>query len=72
MTKTKKINLFICSLLVLLASLFFASCGPKDYSNVSLTSSVSSLSLEVGQEADIVFTINNMVDDMDNTLSFSY
>lgn len=72
MTKTKKINLLICSLLVLLASLFFASCGPKDYSNVSLTSSVSSLSLDVGGEADIVFTINNMVEEIDNALSFSY
>ena len=72
MTKTKKLNLFLCSLLVLLAGLFFASCGPKSYDSVTLTSSTSSINLDVGQSAEVVFTINNMVDDMDNTLSFSY
>lgn len=72
MANIKKINLFICSLLVLFASLFFVACGPKNYDNVTLTSSEDSVSMNIGDQRELSFTINNMVDDMDNGLNVAF
>ena len=72
MANIKKINLFICSLLVLFASLFFVACGPKNYDNVTLTSSEDSVSMNIGDQRELSFTINNMVDDMDNSLNVAF
>ncbi len=42
----------------LFAGIFFSGCK-VDYSKISLTSDVSSVQLEVGQTADVIFTIEN-------------
>ena len=72
MANIKKINLFICSLLVLFASLFFVACGPKNYDNVTLTSSEDAVLMNIGDQRELSFTINNMVDDMDNSLNVAF
>ncbi len=72
MANIKKINLFICSLLVLFASLFFVACGPKNYDNVTLTSSEDAVLMNIGDQRELSFTINNMVDDMDNGLNVAF
>ena len=72
MVNIKKINMFVCSLLMVLTSLFFVACGNKNYDNVSLTCSESSISIDVGQEKEFVFSINNMIDGMDNSLNISF
>lgn len=72
MTNIKKINLFICSLLMMLTSLFFVACGSPNYDSVSLTVSQSSVELQVGQSIELNFTINNMLDDMSNELKFEF
>ena len=72
MANIKKIHLFVCSLLVLFASLFFLACGPKNYDNVTLTCSEEWVTMKIGEQKDLDFTINNMVDDMDNSLNIKF
>ena len=58
---------------ILLAGLFFASCT-YDISNVNVTASVSSLTLELGgmnESQDVTFTINNAPDSFTKTLRFN-
>ena len=72
MVNIKKINLFVCSLLMVLTSLFFVACTNKSYSDVTLSSSTASVTLDVEKEEEIVFTINNMLEEMDNSLSITF
>ena len=58
---------------ILLAGLFFTSCG-YDISNVSVTASASSITLELGgmnESQDVTFTINNAPDGFSRTLRFN-
>lgn len=75
MTKTlKKVIVGAFSAVaILLAGLFFASCT-YDISNVNVTASVSSLTLELGgmnESQDVTFTINNAPDSFTKTLRFN-
>ena len=54
----------------LVAGLFFAGCE-EDYSNVSVTSDVASLSLEVGETETLNFQINNAPSSFLNNLIFN-
>ncbi len=72
MVNIKKINLLVCSLLMVLTSLFFVACTNNSYNDVTLSSSTASVTLDVGQEEEIVFTINNMLDKMDNSLNIAF
>ncbi len=72
MTNIKKFNLFICSLLMLLTSLFFVACGNENYSNVSLSVSQSSVELQVDESVELKFTINNMLKEMSNELKLEF
>ncbi len=70
MTKAIK-NIFIWILgafSLLFAGVFFAGCG-SDYSKIQLVSSQSSVSLEVGESVDIVFTFENYVSSFSNKVS---
>ena len=68
MTKSKKLSMFIFSLLLVVASLLFVACGENDYSNVSISSSQETVELVVGEEnsQNITFTINNPVRNMES------
>lgn len=72
MTKTFK-RIFVGVLTAIafaVAGLFFAGCD-EDYSNVSVTTDVSSLSLEVGQTETLTFEINNAPSSFYNNLNFN-
>ena len=73
MTISKKISLIVASFLLVLAGLIFASCGSKNYSNVTISNSVSdsSLSLFVGETTSVTFTVENPVSGMNTTLSYA-
>lgn len=68
MTNSKKLSMFIFSLLLVVASLLFVACGENDYSNVSISSSQETVELVVGEEnsQNITFTINNPVRNMES------
>ncbi len=72
MTKSKKLSMFIFSLLLVFASLLFVACGGKDYSNTTLTSSESSIELFVDEQKNVTFTINNPVDSMSKDLNLTF
>lgn len=59
MTKVKKVHLFICSLLLVFTGLFFIGCGGVDSSSISLTADVTNLTMDIGEERNIIFTIEN-------------
>ncbi len=60
MTKKLKSILFsLCGAFAFLFAGFFISGCDVDYSKISLVSSVSSVELEVGETAEIVFTVKN-------------
>ncbi len=71
MTKTKKLSMFIFSLLLVLTSFLFVACGNNDYSLTSLTVSQDVVEVYVGEQKSIVFTIENPVSSMDKGLSFT-
>lgn len=73
MTISKKISMFVFSLLLVVASFLFASCGEKDYSNVTLTASREEVVMFVDDEnaQNVTFTINNPVSDMASSLSYT-
>ena len=54
----------------MVAGLFFAGCE-EDYSNVTVTSDVASLSLEVGATETLNFQINNAPSSFFNNLIFN-
>ena len=72
MTKSLK-RIFVCIISALafaFAGLFFVGCD-SDNSNVTVTSDVASLELEIGESQDITFTINNASGSFVNTLKFN-
>lgn len=73
MTKSKKISIIIASFLLVLAGLLFASCGSKNYSQVSISSSEQegSITLFEGESATVSFTVENPVSGMDTSLVYS-
>lgn len=74
MTTLKKKNfLFIIAsiMLCMLAGLFFVGCGENDfYKNVFLSASSSNMEIFVDEEQELTFTIENYIENMDNSLSF--
>ena len=54
----------------LFAGFFFTACG-VDYNKISLTANVSSVELEVGESADVVFTIENYEKGFSNRVQFN-
>ncbi|MBQ8444519.1 MAG: hypothetical protein IJX25_04115 [Clostridia bacterium] len=71
MAKSKKINILIFSLMLVLSSLLFVACGEIDYSQVSLSSSQDYIEVFVGEEENVTITIDNPVSNMSKLLSFS-
>ena len=69
MSISKKLSMFIFSLLLVLTSFLFVACGANDYSKTKLECSVDSLELYVDESKTITFTIQNPVDNMDKTLN---
>lgn len=55
----------------LFAGLFFVGCDGVDYSNISISSNVASLELEVGETRQVDFTIENASDSFYKVLRFS-
>ena len=72
MTKSKKLSMFIFSLLLVFASLLFVACGSKDYSMTTLTSSDNVIELYVQEQKNVTFTINNPVDSMSKDLNLTF
>lgn len=70
MTKTfKNVLISLCGAFAFLfAGIFFTGCK-IDYSKISLTSNVTSLELEVGETADVVFTVENYKKGFSNRIS---
>lgn len=70
MTKIFKNVLFsLCGAFAFLfAGIFFSGCK-MDYSKISLSANVSSVELEVGETADVVFTIQNYKKGFSNKIS---
>ena len=50
MTKTKKLSIFIFSLMLVLASFLFVACGKKDYSKTTLIASSQNVEIFKGEE----------------------
>lgn len=73
MTKSKKLSMFVFSLLLVVASLLFVACGGKDYSNVTLTASQEEIVMFANDEnaQNVTFTINNPVRDMASSLTYT-
>ncbi len=82
MTKSKKITVFLFSLMLVLAGLLFVACGSQSYKNVTLTSDKQVISLfvskNISDEETVVenaeyvkFTINNPVNNMYKNLTYS-
>ena len=73
MTKSKKLSMFVFSLLLVVASLLFVACGGKDYSNVTLTASQEEIVMFANDEnaQNVTFTINNPVNDMASSLTYT-
>ena len=73
MTKSKKLSIFVFSLLLVVASFLFVACGEKDYSNTTLTASQEEVVMFVNDEnaQNVTFTINNPVRDMASSLSYT-
>ncbi len=72
MVKSRKLSILIFSLLLVLASLIFASCGKLDYSKTYLSSSNGDyIELFVEEEKELSITINNPVDKMNRGITFS-
>ena len=71
MVNSKKISLFLFSLLLALASFLFVACGTKDYSNVTLSASQEEVVMYANEENphNVTFTINNPVSGMASSLS---
>ena len=67
----KKFNLFICSLMLVLTGLFFVACGGIDYSKVNLTCDQDHVTLMIGEEMTVNFTIENLQGGMSEKLDFS-
>ncbi len=67
----KKMHWLICSILLVLSGIFFVACGENDYSRVSLTSDVSSVVMDVGEERNVTFTIQNYFNGMSGELNLS-
>jgi len=61
MAKVKKINLLVLSILLAFAGIFFVSCGDVDYSNVTLICEETNVTLDIEQELEINFTIQNYI-----------
>ena len=70
MTKIfRNVLISICGAFAFLfAGIFFSGCK-VDYSKISLVSNVSSVELEVGETADVVFTIKNYKKGFSNKIS---
>ncbi len=68
----KKITLLLCTFLLALTGVFFVGCGKVDESKTSLTCSSSPVTLNVGGETTITFTIENFADGMDGELNITY
>ena len=71
MTKSKKISLFIFSILLVLANFLFVACTNKDYSKTYIECDKQNITLYVGESENATFTIKNPVDGMNNTLQYS-
>ena len=73
MSKLKK-NILLSILTAIafaFAGLFFVGCNAVDYSNVTISTSVPSVDLEVGETRDIDFTIENASSSFYRVLRFS-
>jgi len=64
MTKSKKLNIFLFSLVLVLSSLLFVACGKPDYSQVYISTSSEYVEVFVGQEKTLTITIENPVANM--------
>ncbi len=72
MIKSRKLSIFIFSLLLVLASIIFVSCGKLDYSKTYLSSSLGDyIELFVGDEEELSISIKNPVDKMNRGITFS-
>ncbi len=72
MIKSRKLSIFIFSLLLVVTSIIFASCGKLDYSKTYLSSSIGDyVSLYVDDEQELSITIQNPVDEMNRGITFS-
>ena len=67
----KKVHLFICGLMLVFTGIFFIACGEEDYSKVSLTCDVSSITLDVGETKSVTFSIQNYFNGMSAELNLS-
>ena len=73
MTKSKKLSMFIFSLLLVVASLLFVACTTSDYKNVTITASHESVELFISDSEEensqlVTFTINNPPSGMETGL----
>ena len=73
MTKSKKLSMFIFSLLLVVASLLFVACTTSDYKNVTITASHESVELFISDSDEensqlVTFTINNPPSGMETGL----
>ena len=57
----KKMHLFIFGFMLVFAGIFFVSCGDVDYSNVTLICEETNVTLDIEQELEINFTIQNYI-----------
>ncbi len=71
MAKIKKLHIVVCSLMLALAGLFLSACGGVDYSKVNLVADQNHLTLNVGEDAVVNFTIQNLQGGMSENLTFS-
>ena len=71
MIKSRKFRICLLILLLALSSLLFVACGTPDYSSTYLTVSESYVQLFKDEEKNLTITINNPVNDMSPTLTFS-
>ncbi len=72
MIKSKKLSIFIFSLVLVIASFLFVACGKLDYSNTYLSSSCGEyLELFVNEEQEVSITIERPVDKMNKGLRFT-
>lgn len=73
MAKVKKLQLIICSLMLVLTGLFFVACGEVDYSKVSVSClQGESMTLNLSDENVIIsFKIENLQKGMSKKLTFS-
>ena len=71
MIKSRKLSILLLILMLAVSSILFVACGKADYSKTYLSSSQTYLELFKDEEKNLTITIENPVDEMSSTLTYS-